>query len=100
MIYRAPETTNTVRRHCQRACAVKVGGMWIDKDDLHTGARQCSGMTIVHACQWTGTGNLCGMWIITTKPVWVLTSETGIHGGPRTMSTVVCGTGAGRPRGC
>ena len=54
MIYRASEKTSIVRRHCQCACAVKAGGMWIDNDDLHAGARQRSGMIIVHACQWTG----------------------------------------------
>ena len=58
--YRAPEKKNFGRRRCQRACAINIEGLWIDKDDLYTGA----GMISVHECHWARSSDPCGMWIM------------------------------------
>ncbi|KAF8550016.1 hypothetical protein OG21DRAFT_519301 [Imleria badia] len=68
VIYRPPERKGSGRRRCQRACAIDVQGLWIDKDDLNFGADHDSSMISVHECQWAASGNPCGMWIIPSRP--------------------------------
>ena len=67
VIYRSPEKTGTGRRRCRRACAINIEGLWIDKDDLSTGAGQGSGMISVYECHWAGSSNTCGMWTIGSR---------------------------------
>ncbi|KAI9573250.1 hypothetical protein HD554DRAFT_1161528 [Boletus coccyginus] len=67
-VYRSPQKKAPGRRRCQRACAIKIGGMWIDKEDLHSGASNDNSMISVHECRWDQSSNSCGMWIIGSKP--------------------------------
>ncbi|KAF8420566.1 hypothetical protein L210DRAFT_3574491 [Boletus edulis BED1] len=73
VIYRAPKKKGPCRRRCQRACAINIEGLWIDRDDLHSGAGQGSGMISVHECQWAKSTNSCGMWIMGSR------SRVGAH---------------------
>ena len=73
VIYCPPEKKASGRRRYRRACAIKIEGMWIDKEDLYTGAGQGNGMISVHECQWAKYNNPCGMWIIGSK------SHIGAH---------------------
>ena len=72
-IYRPPERKGSGRRRSQRACAINVQGLWIDKDDLYFGADRGSGMINVHECRWTTPNDPCGMWIIPSR------SRVGTH---------------------
>ncbi|KAI9573246.1 hypothetical protein HD554DRAFT_2035632 [Boletus coccyginus] len=67
-IYRSPQKKGPGRRRCQRACAIKIEGMWIDKEDLHSGPSNDNSMISVHECRWAQSSNSCGMWIIGSKP--------------------------------
>ncbi|KAG8220496.1 hypothetical protein J3R82DRAFT_3194 [Butyriboletus roseoflavus] len=51
----------------QRACALNIEGLWIDKADLHPVAGQGGDMINVHECQWAKSTNPCGMWIIGSR---------------------------------
>ncbi|KAF8549170.1 hypothetical protein OG21DRAFT_1525979 [Imleria badia] len=65
-IYR-PARKGSGRLRSQRACAIKVQGVWVDKEDLNFGADHGSSMISVHQCQWAASGNPCGMWIIPSR---------------------------------
>ena len=67
VLHRAPDRTSSGRRRYQRASAINIEGLWIDKDDLYTGARQGGGMISIHECQWAISSNPCGMWIVGSK---------------------------------
>ncbi|KAF8441304.1 hypothetical protein L210DRAFT_3630038 [Boletus edulis BED1] len=69
MLYHTPRKNGPHRRRCQRrACAIGIEGLWIDEDDLYSGAGQGNGMINVHECQWAKYSNPCGMWIIGSRP--------------------------------
>ncbi|KAI9568853.1 hypothetical protein HD554DRAFT_2096256 [Boletus coccyginus] len=63
MMYRPPDKSSLGRRRSKRACAINIGELRIDKDDLHSDAGRSSGMINVHECQWAKSSNPCGMWI-------------------------------------
>ena len=71
MIFRPSEKKGSGRRRCQRACAINIEGLWIDKDDLYTG--QGNGLISVHECHLAKSSNLCGMWIVGSR------SRVGAH---------------------
>ena len=73
VIYCPPVKKASGRGRYQRACAIKIEGMWIDKEALYTGTGQGNGMISVHKCQWAKYSNPCGMWIIGSK------SHVGAH---------------------
>ncbi|KAF8557867.1 hypothetical protein OG21DRAFT_1504852 [Imleria badia] len=73
VIYRAPERKDSRSRRCQRASVINIEGLWIDKDDLYSGAGQGSGMISVHECHWAKASDPCGMWIIGSR------SRVGTH---------------------
>ncbi|KAF8557855.1 hypothetical protein OG21DRAFT_1504838 [Imleria badia] len=50
VIYRPPEKKDSARRHFQSVCAIDIEGLWVDQDDLYTGAGHGSGMISVHEC--------------------------------------------------
>ena len=62
--YLPPEKKGSGRRRCQGASAINIEGLWIDKNDLYSGA----GMISVHECQWARSSDPCGMWIIGSRP--------------------------------
>lgn len=63
IIYRPTEKKISRRPSSQRACAVNIEGLWVDKADLCCGASHI----IVHECQWAHSSNPCGMWIIGSR---------------------------------
>ncbi|KAI9573243.1 hypothetical protein HD554DRAFT_1158466 [Boletus coccyginus] len=67
VIHRSPEKKGSGRRRCQRACAVNIGGMWIDKEDLFSRASQDNPMIRVHKCWWAKSGDPCEMWIVGSR---------------------------------
>ena len=73
VMYRTPEKKDSGRRRCQRACAINIEGLWIDKDDLYAGTGQGSDMISVHESQWAKSRNPCGMWIMGSR------SHVGAH---------------------
>lgn len=67
-VHQTPERTSSIRQRGQRARAIKIDGLWIDKDDLYNSARQ-GGMISIHKCRWATSSNPCGMWIIGSRPL-------------------------------
>ncbi|KAF8546115.1 hypothetical protein OG21DRAFT_1586552 [Imleria badia] len=67
VIYRPLKRKGSGGRRSQRACAINIEGMWIEKEDLNFGADHGSSMISVYECQWAASGNPCGMWIIPSR---------------------------------
>ncbi|KAI9574212.1 hypothetical protein HD554DRAFT_2045372 [Boletus coccyginus] len=71
VIYSPPDKKGPVRRRSRRA--VNIDGLWIDENDLHSDTGHSSGIISIHKCQWSMSGDPCGMWIIGSR------SRVGAH---------------------
>ncbi|KAI9573221.1 hypothetical protein HD554DRAFT_2059897 [Boletus coccyginus] len=65
--------SNSCRRRRRRPSAINIDGLWIDKDDLSSGASQGSGIISVYECHWDKSSSPCGLWIVGSR------SRVGAH---------------------
>lgn len=73
VLYCPPEKKDSHRRRRQCTPAINIDGLWIDKDDLSSGASQGIGVISVHECHWDRYNSPCGLWIVGSR------SRVGAH---------------------
>ncbi|KAI9574211.1 hypothetical protein HD554DRAFT_2045351 [Boletus coccyginus] len=73
VIYSPPDKKGSAPRRSRRACAINIDELWVDKDDLHSDTGHSSGIISIYKCQWSMSGDPCGMWIIGSR------SRVGAH---------------------